>query len=261
MGFFSDLRDDLSQAVSELMPAEETKKQTAAEAKAEGYTREETWKIRESPEQDGGYDADLSRMLDQMDEIAVSGEMGEAAPETAVANTVTAAGEEVQEEENSEKTARLPHIETAVVTGNTVIRGDIVSKEDLEVKGGIVGNVEAMGKLTISGAIKGNSSAAEICAEGARIDGELKSDGWIRIGQNSVAIGNIFAGSAVIAGAVKGDIDVKESLTLDSSAVVMGNIKSKALRINSGAVFEGVCSQCYSEVNPSSFFEELEKEK
>ncbi len=74
-------------------------------------------------------------------------------------------------------------------------------------------------------------------------------------------IGNIFAASAVIAGAIKGDIDVRGPVILDTSAIVMGDIKSKSVQINNGAVIEGMCSQCYAEVNPTSFFEELKKMK
>ena len=66
---------------------------------------------------------------------------------------------------------------------------------------------------------------------------------------------------AVIAGAVKGDIDVQGPVVLDTSAIVMGNIKSKAVQINNGAVIEGMCSQCYADVNPSSFFEDYKKGK
>ena len=36
-------------------------------------------------------------------------------------------------------------------------------------RGSIVGNVEALGKLNITGAVQGNSQAAEIYAEGAKI--------------------------------------------------------------------------------------------
>ena len=79
----------------------------------------------------------------------------------------------------------------------------------------------------------------------------------MKIGQSSVIIGNITATSAVIAGAVKGDIDVKGPVILDTSAIVMGNIKSKSVQINNGAVIEGMCSQCYAEINPTSFFEDL----
>jgi len=59
----------------------------------------------------------------------------------------------------------------------------------------------------------------------------------------------------VIAGAVKGDIDVHGPVILDSSAIIMGNIKSKSVQINNGALIEGMCSQCYADKKPSAFFE------
>ena len=52
-----------------------------------------------------------------------------------------------------------------------------------------------------------------------------------------------------------------DELNVDTSAIVMGNIKSKSVQINNGAVIEGMCNQCYAEVNPTSFFEELKKMK
>ena len=42
-------------------------------------------------------------------------------------------------------------------------------------------------------------------------------------------IGNIAAASAVIAGAIKGDIDVQGPVVVDTSAEVMGNIKSRSV--------------------------------
>jgi len=75
-----------------------------------------------------------------------------------------------------------------------------------------------------------------------------------------VVVGNISATSAVIAGAVKGDIDVCGPVILDTTAIVMGNIKSKSVQINNGAVIEGMCSQCYADVSPTSFFEDYKME-
>ena len=113
----------------------------------------------------------------------------------------------------------------------------------------------------MTGSVNGNSSAAEIYAESAQINGEVKSKGSVKIGQSSVVIGNIYATSAVIAGAVKGDIDVHGPVVLDTSAIVMGNIKSKSVQINNGAVIEGMCSQCYAEVSPTSFFSDVKGKK
>ena len=74
-------------------------------------------------------------------------------------------------------------------------------------------------------------------------------------------IGNVTSSSACIAGAIKGDIDVQGPVVVDTSAVVMGNIKSRSVQINNGAVIEGMCSQCYAEVSPTSFFDDYKPEK
>ena len=74
-------------------------------------------------------------------------------------------------------------------------------------------------------------------------------------GAGSVIIGNISASSAVIAGAVKGDIDVQGPVVVDTSAVIMGNIKSRSVQINNGAVIEGFCSQTYADIDVQGLFE------
>lgn len=147
--------------------------------------------------------------------------------------------------------------ETAVITAGMTINGDVISEGSMEVLGSIVGNIDILGKLNITGSVQGNSKAAEIYCENAKITGEIASEGSVKIGQSTVIIGNILANSAVIAGAVKGDIDVHGPVVLDTTAIVMGNIKSKSVQINNGAVIEGMCSQCYADVSPSSFFEDF----
>lgn len=149
--------------------------------------------------------------------------------------------------------------ENAVITKGMCINGDIDSTGSLEVLGSVRGNITISGKLNVVGSIEGNSKTAEFYAEGAQVTGEVNATGSVKIGQSSVIIGNIFATSAVIAGAVKGDIDVKGPVILDTSAIVMGNIKSKSVQINNGAVIEGVCSQCYADVSPTTFFDDVFK--
>ena len=157
--------------------------------------------------------------------------------------------------------AKIASDETAVITAGMVITGDVSSEGSMDLVGTINGNIDILGKLNITGYINGNSKAAEIFAEGAKINGEILSEGSVKIGASTVVIGNISATSAAIAGAVKGDIDVKGPVILDSSAIVMGNIKSKSVQINNGAVIEGMCSQCYADVSPTSFFDDYKPEK
>ena len=197
--------------------------------------------------------------------------IGEAVPEldldSILQNDMTV--DSVLKQENTENNkgaekrmdAKIASDETAVITAGMVITGDVSSEGSMDLVGTINGNIDILGKLNITGYINGNSKAAEIFAEGAKINGEIVSEGSVKIGASSVVIGNITAVSAAIAGAVKGDIDVQGPVVLDSSAIVMGNIKSKSVQINNGAVIEGMCSQCYADVSPTSFFDDYKPEK
>lgn len=246
MGFFSDLKEDLSQAVNELIPEDGAHVKEAEAEKESGVEAQEEAK---EPQTVNNFHADLSAMLDHVDDTEPEEEEG-----VYVAPVVP------EKPGFEQRTAnKVANDEVSVIMESMIINGNIATEGALDIRGSIVGDVEALGKLNITGTIQGNSRAVEVFAEGAKITGEIRSNGAIKVGQSSVIIGDIYATSAVIAGAIKGDIDVKGPVILDASAIVMGNIKSKSVQINNGAVIEGMCSQCYAEVNPTSFFEELKK--
>lgn len=291
MGFFSDLKEDLSQAVNELMPDEGTdiakEEQTADEisldtmlenideievsdevqeteesaSEAEVTSEEGTTEDTETQEDEffddddieSDYDAEPSDWdLESMLEKALTEEK-----EQTVERTQEYKGAVRAMEMN---VSREAVDETSVITAGMTITGDVISEGSLDIIGKVNGNIDIMGKLNITGHINGNSKAAEIYAEGAKINGEVVSEGAVKIGASTVIVGNITAASAAIAGAVKGDIDVRGPVILDTSAIVMGNIKSKSVQINNGAVIEGMCSQCYADVSPTSFFEDYKME-
>lgn len=290
MGFFSDLKEDLSQAVNELMPEENLDQAAAEELKEQPVENTQEPLREEIPEAQTAEDAKdnvaFEEMLKNLDSIEippeqkteeqpaekVAEETGEkAAPEldldSVLQNDMTV--EKVLEQENTEKNkgaekrmdVKTASDENAIITAGMVITGDVSSEGSMDLVGTINGNIDILGKLNITGYINGNSKAAEIFAEGAKINGEIMSEGSVKIGASTVVIGNITATSAAIAGAVKGDIDVQGPVILDSSAIVMGNIKSKSVQINNGAVIEGMCSQCYADVSPTSFFDDYKPEK
>ena len=145
--------------------------------------------------------------------------------------------------------------ETSVITASTVLSGDLQSAGSFDIQGTINGNITCNGKIVVTGVINGNSTASEFFADVAKVEGEVVSTGTVKIGAGSVIIGNISAASAVIAGAVKGDIDVQGPVVVDTSAVGMGNIKSRSVQINNGAVIEGFCSQAYADIDVQGLFD------
>ncbi len=237
--------------------------EAAAEAVMESPVEAETEAVAESPvETETFAEAGMAEAENNIvEDTAVAGEMQEQAEETKMGTENQVMENSKGDEKKVELQAKEAVDETAVVTAGMSITGDILSEGSLELIGTVNGNIDVLGKVNITGCIQGNSKAAEIYAEGAKITGEINSQGSVKIGQSSVVIGNITATSAVIAGAVKGDIDVHGPVILDTSAIVMGNIKSKSVQINNGAVIEGMCSQCYADVNPTSFFEDFKKKK
>lgn len=166
-------------------------------------------------------------------------------------------GGKYEEESNNyfEEETSLATEEIAEITKGTMIEGNIVSEGSINLYGKIKGNVSCRGKLVICGTIAGSSRGAEIFTNNAKIDGDVTSDGSIKVGNGSVIIGNVYGTSAVIAGAVKGDIDVQGPVIIDGTAVIQGNIRSRTVQINNGAAIEGMISQCYAEVDYNALFD------
>lgn len=284
MSFFKDFKEDLSQAVNELLPGEAELKEEAAQMQPELVVntlekevdvKSELKKVEGLFEKVGKGAAEEEPMILTPEEPADSAKKP---METKVENvakeekkeSVSKADEPIQKEDtvlNTENTENTVTMETTntlpadvsdevtVITEGTSLKGDLQSTGSFELKGKIEGNVACNGKMTVTGVIKGNSQSAEFFADAAKIEGEISTTGTVKIGLGSVVIGNIAATSAVIAGAIKGDIDVHGPVVVDTSAVVMGNIKSRSVQINNGAVIEGFCSQCYADVDVESLFE------
>ena len=276
MGFFKDFKDDFSQAVNELMPADDnldllstTIMVVIEDAVSEVDVETELSKLDGLLEQVTKQEAEKAAAARSAAEMAArnaSAPIERAAvpvPEPERNETVSNITKATQEERKMADNTTAPVTnnqsapvsdEVSVITEGTIIKGDIVSNGSLDVRGQVDGNVGCNGKLVVTGVVNGNSSASEFFADAAKIEGEVVSTGTIKIGLGSVIIGNVTSTSAVIAGAIKGDIDVQGPVVVDTSAVVMGNIKSRSVQINNGAVIEGFCSQCYSDVDVQSLF-------
>jgi cytoskeletal protein CcmA (bactofilin family) len=108
--------------------------------------------------------------------------------------------------------------------------------------------------LTITGKVSGNVNAGEIYLNTSRLEGDLISQGSVKIDVGTVIVGEIKSESLVIAGAVKGNAAVEGPVIVDSTAVVKGDISGRSIQINSGAVIDGHCALTNTDVDLDSFF-------
>ena len=305
MSFLKEFKDDLAQAVNELVAEDPTEVTT----KKSGKNSKEKSKVKEQDEEEmvntldedmDALDLDkLNSVLDAVDEELANEEMKLDGDEAEISDLVNEEAEakadseiieentlaldisrlmeeedllpeeekvkenknqdilEAMEEETVDTiTNDIASDEVTDITKGTTITGNISSTGSVNVYGTITGDISCKGKLTVTGTIKGTSEAKEIFANNAKIEGDIKSDGTIKVGNGSIIIGIVIATSAVIGGAIKGDIDVHGPVIVDSTAVVKGNIKSRSVQINNGAAIEGFCSQCYADIDYKSLFDE-----
>ena len=102
--------------------------------------------------------------------------------------------------------------------------------------------------------IQGNlSSESDVRIDGT-IEGNLNVKGKVIIGHTGEIIGDIACAICEISGKVKGKLSIDGSLTLKSSANFTGEMATKKLIIEPGAVFNGSCKMD-SQLNAEIFSE------
>ncbi len=101
------------------------------------------------------------------------------------------------------------------------IMNTIIGKDTL-----ISGTLDVKGSLRIDGAVKGKI----ICNE------------CVTIGATGQVEAEIEALSAIVAGKMKGDITTEETIELQAKCEMEGNLKTKSLVIEQGALFCGACN-------------------
>lgn len=102
------------------------------------------------------------------------------------------------------------------------------------------------------------SQQINILSKGTKVNGDISSDGDIRIdgemtgnltakgklvvGNNGRIEGQVQAQNIEVAGFIKGKVTASELLTLNASARIEGDIITGKLAVEPGATFTGTCS-------------------
>ena len=243
MSLFKDITDELEQAVNDIEVEQTEDDEDLFAIISEG--------------DDVEVDQDLlnSMLEDEELEEETEAEEEEEPVTEAVVETPVAEEAPVVKEEPKREISEEDKNAVTVITKGTTINGSIISDCSLDVMGTINGDIECLGKLTISGKVTGKSLASEIVVNTDRLEGSVVSEGAVKVGLGTVVIGDVTAASAVFAGAVKGEIDVKGPVVLDSTAIIKGNIKAKSIQMANGAVMDGFCSLSYADLKIDDIFE------
>lgn len=87
--------------------------------------------------------------------------------------------------------------------------------------------------------VKGNLQNKGSILVNGKVEGEIKSDENVTIGETATVTGPIVAKTILISGKVNGTVEATEKLEIDPTGIINGDIKTKILIVREGAVFNG----------------------
>ncbi len=104
------------------------------------------------------------------------------------------------------------------------------AKEGAEDISAFVGKgVEFKGTISYSGTVRIDGS----------LDGEIRTDGTLLVGEEAVIQAKVTAGTIVCKGKITGDVIAKERVKLRAPAVINGSVKTPMLSMEDGVLFNG----------------------
>ena len=96
--------------------------------------------------------------------------------------------------------------------------------------------------LTAGSKIVGNITADSDFRIDGTIEGEVNCSGKVVIGDSGCIKGSIVCLNAEILGLMDGKITCKQQLSLRASGKIIGDVQTKTLIVEPGAMFNGTCS-------------------
>lgn len=126
-----------------------------------------------------------------------------------------------------------------VISPRTVLKGNIDTDDSMEVMGIIHGEITCKSSIDISGKVFGNVKCKKFSSSKAEIQGDIICSGDLVIGEGTHIEGNVVANIAEINGSVNGNIHIKETVVIDRTAVINGDIAAGLIELKKGAYVKG----------------------
>jgi cytoskeletal protein CcmA (bactofilin family) len=104
-------------------------------------------------------------------------------------------------------------------------------KKELDIKAFLGEGTEFEGKLIFTGAVRLDG----------KFKGEILGKGTLVVGQGARIEADINVDSLMVGGDVRGAVEVRERMEIDTTGKFYGNIKTGIFIVHEGGLFEGNC--------------------
>lgn len=108
-------------------------------------------------------------------------------------------------------------------------------------------NVNEVSRIAAGVVIKGEiTSPSDIRIDGT-VEGSVRSEGKIVVGEAAEIKGTIYCNMLDFWGKIEGDLYVRDTLSLKGTSSVKGNLHIRRFQVEMGAAFDGNCSMITEE--------------
>ena len=105
------------------------------------------------------------------------------------------------------------------------------AKKDIEIRAFLGEGTEFEGKLIFTGAVRLDG----------KFKGEIMGKGTLVVGHEARIEADIHVDSLMVGGDVRGAVEIRERMEIDTTGKFFGNIKTSIFVIHEGGIFEGNC--------------------
>lgn len=102
-------------------------------------------------------------------------------------------------------------------------------------------DIEAANYISSGTVIEGNIISSEDLQLDGTVKGDIRTTSRLILGPDSIVEGNIVAAEAEVSGRITGTVESKGLLAIRSTCVIEGDIVTKSLNVESGSSFNGRC--------------------
>jgi cytoskeletal protein CcmA (bactofilin family) len=131
-----------------------------------------------------------------------------------------------------------PMQKTILAAGTTFV-GNMTAQGDVDIDCDFQGDIRTNGTVTIRTKLTGDLSAKAVELVACEIQGDVHADESVRIDSSSKVIGNITGKDLDCAGSIQGNIQVSGHVIVCGSAYIEGDLEAASISIENGADVSG----------------------
>lgn len=143
--------------------------------------------------------------------------------------------------DDDEEDVRAPFIRpnATVIAAGATFFGDLRAEGDVEVLGKLKGNLEATGNVRITGKVLGDVKGAAVVLAGCAVQGNITSTSSVSLDASAVVVGDVLATDIESDGKIKGNLQIARAATFFPGSVLAGNVTACTIAMNQGARIQG----------------------